>query len=988
MQKLFTTLSLSISLFTGTGSAQVFITGQAARAVIGQPTFTAQNSGGLNSQAPCPPNQTTNCIPTTSVSPLPGVQTPASDTVFGAIGGLAYAGGNLFATDSNRLGLLPNNNRVLMFNNIGQTFPGPFDEIAPATARCPLCGGQANVILGQPDISTVTALSPPTSSSMRLPLGVASDGQHVAVADSANNRVLLWNSIPTFTGQAADLVLGQKNFTSFLSTSPNASSLRNPQGVWFQNNMLFVADTGNNRILIWSSIPTSNNQPASLVLGQPNFTSGGQYNLVDGAIAADASIMASPTSVTSDGTHLFVADLGFSRVLIWNSIPTRNQQPADVEVGQVDMTQSIADDSVHLCFSNGVDSTNTPTYPLACAKTLNYPRFALSDGTRLFIADGGNDRVLVYNTIPTTDATAADAVLGQPDEFSDVVSSSQSILATGFPIVNSAADVTPTPTSLAWDGTNLYVADPTDFRIVIFTPGQPNVPVAGIVNSASQAIFAQAALAIGGTIQENDTVTVTIGSSAAVTGTDYTYKILSTDTLDTVAQALVTAINSSNSGAGDPNVLVYDRIGLATIILVARIPGPNGNNVTLATTIAPTSNAMITATTSGATLAGGGAAGQSAPGTLISINAADGTTLADTTASAPQGMQTPILPWALGGVEVYADGNRVPLLMVSPTQINAEIPWEVTGSNSTSVYVRTQHADGSVTITNAIGVPLLDTGAPGIFAAAGPEPRVGMVYHASSFASGVITINDPLATTTTNGVTTSALQAGDAGTITIGIRPYTYTTQAGDTLATITKAYVDMINADTEVNVTAAASAVGYAVVVTAKVPGPLGNGILLGTSVTTAAVNTGGALLTLSASGPLCCANVANRPVSTLNPAIPGETIFFVGTGLGLVCTTAYLDPLNNCLAGDPAKDSLVTGTAYSGPAGNAPLSPINATVAGGSATVLSSGLVPGTNGVYQIVITLPSTLTANPFTQLFIQQQFNGSNIVTVPVGNPLSF
>src|SRR5665213_51818 len=110
MQKYFTTPLLSISLFAGMGSAQVFITGQAARAVIGQTTFTSQNSGGVNSQAPCPAGQTANCIPTASVAPLPGVPTAASDMAFGAIGGLAYSGGTLFATDSNRLGLLPNNN--------------------------------------------------------------------------------------------------------------------------------------------------------------------------------------------------------------------------------------------------------------------------------------------------------------------------------------------------------------------------------------------------------------------------------------------------------------------------------------------------------------------------------------------------------------------------------------------------------------------------------------------------------------------------------------------------------------------------------------------------------------------------------------------------------------------------------------------------------------------------------------------------------------
>jgi len=983
MQKLFAFVSLWIGLFTGLANAQaVFLTGQAARAVIGQTTFTNQNSGGLNAYAPCPGTQTIDCIPTTSADPLPGIQTNASDTVFGGIGGLAYAAGTLFAADNNRLGLLPNNNRILIFNNINQTFPQPTDEIAPGIGRCPLCGGQANVIVGQPDIVTVTALNPPTSSSLRLPLGVASDGNILAVADTSNNRVLIWKSIPTTNGKPADIVLGQANFTSYLPLPPSASSMRGPQGIWIQNGMLFVADTQNNRILIWTSIPTANNQPANLVLGQPNFTSGGQFNLVNTSLVTDAGLMSSPTSVSSDGTHLFVADLGFSRVLIWNTIPTHNQQPADVEIGQLNMANSIADDSSELCASNGVDSNNNPTYPNTCRFTLNYPRFVLPDGNgRLFVADGGNDRVLVYNTIPTTNAAGADTVLGEPDEFSDVVSSTTSILQTGAPIVQSAANVTPTPTSLAWDGTNLYVADPSDFRILVFTPGQPNVQTTGIVNSASQAIFAQATVVIGGTIQDKDQVTVTIN------GINYVYTVQTTDTIDTVAQGVVNVINSSNTGAGDPNVLAYDQTTLATIVIVARIPGPNGNNITLATTVS--SSAVITATASVASLAGGGSAGQVAPGTLISI---DGSNLADgpNSISAPGGVNSPQLPFSLGGVEVYADGIRLPLLMVSPTQINAQLPWEVVGSNSTSVYVRTTHADGSVTISNAIGVPLL-SGSPGIYANAGAiEPRVGMVYHASSFASSAVEFNS------------ATIQAGDAGTIIIGDRPYTYTVQSTDTLQTIIAAFANMVNADPEVNATAAPASEGYALIVTAKVPGPPGNGIILSASVTTATTNTAGAILTLTVTnGNLCCANKAGSLVTVQNPAVPGETIYFLSTGLGVVCGPADLDPLNNCLPGDAAKAALNDGQAYTGPAyspsalptapnslGNVPLVPVNVTVGGAAASVFADGLIDGAVGIYQVVIQLPSSLTPGPFTQLFVQQQFNASNIVTIPVASAPQF
>lgn len=971
MQKIFVFISLCTSLFTGMASAQVFLTGQAARAVIGQPTFTAQNSGGINSVAACPTAQSTNCTqvnPTTAA----GVQVPASDTVFGAMAGVAYGGNSLFVADGNALGLLPSNNRVLVFNNIAQLFPGPSTEIPAFTARCPLCGGKADIILGQPDITTVTALNPPTASSLRVPIGMASDGTRLAVADTDNNRILIWNSMPTSTGQPADLVLGQPDFVSYAAGSPTATAMRGPQGVWIQGNMLFVADTGNNRVLIWNSIPTTNNKPADLVLGQPNFTTGSQYNLANTSLTTAASLMASPTSVTSDGTHVFVADLGFNRVLIWNEIPTRNQQPADVEVGQLNMQNSIPNDAAELCASNGTDSSGNPTYPNTCLKTMQFPRFALSDGTRLFIADGGNDRVMVFNTIPTTNAAAADAILGEPDEFTDLVSSSTSVLSTGPPLQQSAANVTPTPTSLAWDGTNLYVADPSDFRILVFTPATPNIPITGIVNSASQQIFAQGTVTVGGTITAKDVLTLTIGSPTSSTTTaSYTYTVLSTDTLDTVAQGLVAAVNAANSGAGDPNVLVYDEIGLATIVVVARIPGPLGNNISLATSVS--SSATITGTTSGATLSNGGSAGNVAVGTLITIN---GSNLSDVTAAAPGGTQASNLPFSLGGTEIYFDGDRGPLLTTSPTQVTAQVPWELAGSNSTSVYLRTTHADGSVTVTNAIGVPLL-AGAPGIYAANGPEPRVGQAYHGSSFATGIVTFNS------------ATIQAGDSGTIVIGDRPYTYTVQATDTLYTIVVAFVNLINSDPEVNVTAGFLPTGNGLIVTAKIPGPLGNGIVLYASTTTASTNTGGAILTLTTTNSvLCCASVVNRPVTVQNPAVPGETIYFLSTGLGLICTSADLsdDGLGNCSSPDPAKDALITGISYIGPWDALTEVPLNATVGGGAATVISNGIIPGTNGIYQIIIQLPSSLTANPFTQVFIQQQYTASNIVTIPVGSPV--
>ena len=901
------------SLCAGLGFAQQYITGQAARLVIGQTTFTSQNFG-------------------------------SSDTLIGSVGGVAYGADTLFVVDSNRLGLLPINNRVVMYTNVAESWPSPAGPIAPYSARCPVCVGTASVVLGQPDFTGASTAPARTQTGMDLPIAVASDGTHLAVADTANNRVLIWNEIPTSNGQPADIVLGQPDFTTLQVPPPvTASGLRAPQGVWFQSGKFFVADTQNNRVLIWNSIPTKNNQPADVELGAPNFTTVPNADQTTASVQAAANTLLSPVSVTSDGTHLFVSDLGFSRVLIWNSIPTQNDQPADVEVGQVDMTYGVPDDNTDLCASNGTDVNGNPLYPAVCANTLNFPRFALSDGARLYIADAGNDRVLVFNTIPTQNAVRADEILGQPDEFSDVVTSTSDIFEPN--LAQSASNVTATPTALAWDGTNLYVTDPSNFRVLVFTPESPSVSENGVVNSASLAIFALGTITFEGTITAGDVITVTINS------TNYMYTVMTSDTFDTISTAFANLINMANNGAGDPNVIAIPQLGYQALELVARQPGIAGNNVTLATTLS--TGATETATPSDATLDGGGSASTLAPGTIVAIQ---GTNLADNTASAPANAQA--LPIDLGGVEVYVDGNRSPLLYVSPTQINMQIPFEVVDTNSSSLYVRTVHNDGSVTVIDAIGLPITAAN-PGIYAQAGQEPRAALAYHASSFATGTVSVD-------------GTIEPGDMATINIEDRSYNYITSDSDTLASIRDAMIELINTNPEEKVVASAAPAYTRIRLRAKVPGPEGDGIQFTAGSTALNSTAAGAVVLTATNGFLCCANVAGAPITQANPAQAGETIYIFATGMGLVSP-------------DAAKNAIVDGEAYNGPVLNNVSDPVSSLAGASTALVVSASLMQGSIGIYQVTLELDSSLATNPFSQLTIAQDIYTSNIVTIPVYQP---
>ena len=488
----------------------------------------------------------------------------------------------------------------------------------------------ANVVLGQPDFVTTTPAA--TQSGMSLPTAVATDGKMLAVADTDNNRVLIWNTIPTTNNKPADIVVGQPDFTTTATlVPPTAKSMRGPQGVWFQGGKLYVADTQDHRVLIYNSVPTSNGAAADLVLGQPNFTTYVEPDLTQAKSDATANNLLNPVSVTSDGVRLYVTDLGHNRVLIWNSIPTQTQQPADVVLGQPDMVSSIPDNAFTgtpatdstdttdketpvMCTQNlGPDPANNPTYPALCESTMSFPRYALSDGHRLFVADGGNDRVMIWDNIPTTNGAPADRFLGQADPLSDVASPD--------------TDRLQAPSSLAWDGENLFVADTYNMRVMIYSPAEPNIAVPqGVLNSASLEVYAVGSVTIGGTINASDVVTVTIN------GTNYTYTVVTNDTFDNVVNTLVKTINAANKGAGDPNVIAVADLDIESIILDARQGGTAGNNVTLAATVS--TNADITATASGANLSGGQNTAQVGPGTLISVFAAKGTTFSDSTASA------------------------------------------------------------------------------------------------------------------------------------------------------------------------------------------------------------------------------------------------------------------------------------------------------------------------------------------------------------------
>lgn len=293
----------------------------------------------------------------------------------------------------------------------------------------------ATNVIGQPNFTAYyknQALTQPESYTLSNPFGVwVTTAGKVAIADTGNNRVLIFNSIPQNPDASADIVIGQTNFNDkSLGTASN--KLNSPHGVYFDENYLMVADKGNNRVLIFKA-PYSTGMSASHVIGQPDFTT----NIANYGGGPSSTTLNSPYGVYFDGTYLWVADTGNNRVLRYNfnaSTGTQSWWAADFVIGQNDFTQNTA----------GVSENK-----------LSGPYAAYSDTTKVMIADSGNSRVVITTSV---NSNTFENVLGQPTMYE-----------AGSGINMHEFD---RPKSLLMYKNRLFVCDTHNHRILIFPTTQ------------------------------------------------------------------------------------------------------------------------------------------------------------------------------------------------------------------------------------------------------------------------------------------------------------------------------------------------------------------------------------------------------------------------------------------------------------------------------------------------------------------------------------
>jgi hypothetical protein len=326
--------------------------------------------------------------------------------------GLSVIDGKLYVVDSG-------NQRVVRWNGI------PSDDGEPPT----LVMGQDNLEENEANRQGLVG-----SGSLFFPTGICSgDDQHVFVADKDNHRILIWKKIPFSDGWNADLCLGQKDMDERDANRGDFDNVQQdtlsfPTGAFYdvENDKVFVVDQGNNRVLIWNSLPRDNGQPADVVIGQKDFVSRSP-NMGKGENRADQGSMYFPNDVVVGKTGLFVSDSANNRVLYWKEVPTENGQPADMVFGQSNFS-----DNKHNRYTKPNASTLNDPYGLWLEEEENpdwvpleeraekkpaeesldesSPEGGVEEDTtdeyipeylfKLFIADRGNSRVAVWNELP------------------------------------------------------------------------------------------------------------------------------------------------------------------------------------------------------------------------------------------------------------------------------------------------------------------------------------------------------------------------------------------------------------------------------------------------------------------------------------------------------------------------------------------------------------------------------------------------------------
>jgi uncharacterized protein (TIGR03437 family) len=500
------------------------------------------------------------------------------------------------------------------------------------------------------------------------------------------------------------------------------NTFSSPQAAVFFNNELFVADSGNHRVIVLPyQSPTF--QAAYRLLGQdrynsnaPNLIEGKEFDFVGslaGVAQADAGIA---IDSSGDAPHLYVADPYNNRVLGFKDIRMLTAGSfADIVIGQPDFATNVC---------------NWPSGDIAQPTSSNLCRpvgLAVDASGNLYVADSRNSRVLRFPSPFAHTTQTADVVLGQ---------SSFTVR-----ITDPSASTMGLPYGLAFAGNNGLLVSDELYNRVLFIPFTNGGFTSADNGKAATKVIGQPDFLSTGSGASDTTLTAPKHVSADTDGRPYVVdagnnRVLIFDQITrmaaTGAHAAVTLTPSSNnitavfvnSVTGDiwvgdqanGQVLKYPKFdtiqfnpsptptSILAIGPLALAQDQYGDLIVAERTSRVTFYFPALNAVNGATFVISRGLAPNAFGTLFP---ASGGTFGKDTAELP-GLP---VPKTLANIQVLLDGAACPLYYVSPGQINFLVPWgAATSGNSDLQVVNTQ--TGQVL---AAGLVPMNQVAPAIF---------------------------------------------------------------------------------------------------------------------------------------------------------------------------------------------------------------------------------------------------------------------------------
>lgn len=594
---------------------------------------------------------------------VPDGGTPDNSTMAGPTGVAVDSSGGVYVVDSGA-------SRVLAYN--------------AASA-----GARASRLLGQGSFAP-SAGNRTDNIGMDSPSGIALDRSaqppHLFVADIANNRVLGWRDAQNLSnGQPADLVLNQNDFfssgrstlnlpldvavdaggqlyvaygdpgTVAVYNRPFETGERTPRQIAMPGvepshkipvalaldpaGNLFVALPGSHRVLQFAPGTTV----PSRVFGQPDFNS---FSANRSTATPSASSLNFPLAVATDAAgNLFIADTLNNRVLEFHNV---NSLPLDAGAaarvyGQADFAGRIP--------AAGPTGMQTPA------------GVHMDPSGHLWVADTGNNRVLQFlrAVTPPQAGARASRLVGQPDLSTVEGTNSPQTLFIAIPDVE-AGNVG--RTGLATTAQALFVSDRNNHRVLQYALQVP--ATVSVVSGNNQTG------PTGKPLAAPLVARVTDASNSAVPG------------------VAVYFVADPSQGTVSASPAITDANGQASVRFT---PASQGQLSVRAEVPGLSSTAVFNVTVSGSAPVvsqGGVVNGASfrpdqpdnpspvSAGAIVSIFGRD---FLPPDASPVFAASVP-LPKSLGGVSVTFNGTQAPLFYVSGMQINAQVPFEVTGTSA------------------------------------------------------------------------------------------------------------------------------------------------------------------------------------------------------------------------------------------------------------------------------------------------------------------